>query len=116
MDAKHSKIQAQLVQRDGTGNWGWPKARLTLLLGAESSLLLRRKSSLWLRLIKLYRDGSCWDKRAFWARLRCNIYRSRLFWTTLRLGTELSTTGGWATLGTRAGGNWTRGTLSISTA
>jgi len=83
-DAKHSKLQEQLVKRDGTSNWRRPKS-LLLLLGIKSSL--RSKSSLLLRLIELYRDGSCWDEGAFWARLGCNIYWPVvLFWTSLSSG------------------------------
>merc|ERR1712168_946435 len=114
-DAKHSKIEKQLVKRDGTSNWWRSKSSLLLLLGVESSLL-GRKSSL-LRLIELYRDGSGWDEGAFWARLGCNIYRAGLFWTTLRLWTELSLRAGLGLrtgLGTTSLGG-TRSTLAFST-
>lgn len=78
---------AQLVKGDGTSYWRRPEVLLILLLWTETSLLLwGRKFSLLLRLIKLYRDSSCWDEGTFWAGLGCNIYRP--FWT-LRLGTEL---------------------------
>jgi len=88
-----AKVQvAQLIKGDGTSYWRRPEVLLILLLWTETSLLLwGRKSSLLLRLIKLYRDSSCWDEGAFWALLRCNIYRP--FWTLLRLGTKLRTRG-----------------------
>jgi len=48
----------QLVKGDGTGNWRRPKVLLLLSLWSEIAL----KTSLGLRLIELYRNGSCWDE------------------------------------------------------